>query len=87
MPFTDRSEAGRRLTAQLQRLRRVDADVLGPPRNAVPVAFEAARGLGAPLDVIVVRELGLPRPRRRACQGPTERSETRRWPGAKPDPT
>lgn len=59
--FTDRIDAGRRL-AQFLRARGLDSDVvvLGLPRGGVPVAAEVARELGAPLDVIVVRKIGLP---------------------------
>jgi putative phosphoribosyl transferase len=60
MPFADRSDAGRRLATRLQHLRDEDVVVLGLPRGGVPVAFEVAKALGAPLDVIVVRKLGLP---------------------------
>ena len=58
--FADRSEAGRRLAARLAHLRDEPVIVLGLPRGGVPVAFEVARELGAPLDVIVVRKLGVP---------------------------
>ncbi|MGE3286841.1 MAG: phosphoribosyltransferase [Pseudonocardia sp.] len=58
--FTDRSDAGRRLAERLQHLRTGDVVVLGLPRGGVPVAFEVARALGAPLDVILVRKLGVP---------------------------
>lgn len=59
--FTDRPEAGRRL-AQAFVGRSLDRPVvLGLPRGGVPVAAELARSLGAPLDVLVVRKLGLPR--------------------------
>lgn len=60
MRFTDRSDAGRQLARELGFLRDSDAVVLGLPRGGVPVAFEVAVELGAPLDVIVVRKLGLP---------------------------
>ena len=60
--FRDRTEAGRRLGQALVSRLPVDADclVLGLPRGGVPVAFEVARALNAPLDVIVVRKLGVP---------------------------
>src|SRR5580700_6134168 len=57
--FTDRADAGRRLARKLAPLQG-DVVVLGLPRGGVPVAFEVATELGAPLDVIVVRKLGLP---------------------------
>jgi putative phosphoribosyl transferase len=48
------------LADRLEHFRGEDVVVLGLPRGGVPVAFEVARALGAPLDVIVVRKLGLP---------------------------
>jgi len=63
--FTDRRDAGRHLATELadRRLDRTLADpvVLGLPRGGVPVAAEVAQALDAPLDVLVVRKLGLPR--------------------------
>jgi len=58
--FKDRADAGRRLAPLLEHLRGEPVVVLGLPRGGVPVAFEVARALGAPLDVIVVRKLGVP---------------------------
>jgi putative phosphoribosyl transferase len=60
MVFTDRADAGRQLAARLHGLRGEPVVVLGLPRGGVPVAAEVARALGAPLDVIVVRKLGVP---------------------------
>jgi putative phosphoribosyl transferase len=60
MPFLDRSDAGRRLADRLLHLRGEDVVVLGLARGGVPVAAEVARALGAPLDVILVRKLGVP---------------------------
>ncbi|MFJ8920143.1 phosphoribosyltransferase family protein [Streptomyces sp. NPDC102415] len=60
MLFTDRTDAGRQLAAALRHLERRDPVVLGLPRGGVPVAYEVARALCAPLDVIVVRKLGVP---------------------------
>jgi putative phosphoribosyl transferase len=60
MPFLNRIDAGRRLSERLRDLVGSDVVVLGLPRGGVPVAYEVARALGAPLDVIVVRKLGLP---------------------------
>ncbi len=58
--FADRRDAGRRLSQALMHLSNSNVIVLGLPRGGVPVAFEVARALQAPLDVIVVRKLGLP---------------------------
>jgi putative phosphoribosyl transferase len=60
MTFANRTEAGRRLALKLQHLRGTPVVVLGLPRGGVPVAYEVAKELGAPLDVIVVRKLGAP---------------------------
>jgi putative phosphoribosyl transferase len=59
--FRDRSEAGRLLARELQRYAgRDDVVVLALPRGGVPVGYEVAKALGAPLDVFVVRKLGVP---------------------------
>jgi putative phosphoribosyl transferase len=58
--FRDRVDAGRRLAERLASLDGEDVVVLGLPRGGVPVAAEVARALHAPLDVIVVRKLGVP---------------------------
>jgi predicted phosphoribosyltransferase len=59
--YADRADAGRALARALAHLRAApDAIVLGLPRGGVPVACEVAAALGLPLDVLVVRKLGLP---------------------------
>jgi len=58
--FADRVEAGRKLAARLLKYKDQQPVVLGVPRGGVPVAFEVARALNAPLDVIIVRKLGAP---------------------------
>src|SRR6185295_8517461 len=60
-PFRDRRDAGRVLASQLQSYAdRDDVIVLGLPRGGVPVAYEVAAALEAPLDVFLVRKLGVP---------------------------
>jgi putative phosphoribosyl transferase len=58
--FVDRADAGKQLAQRLQHLRGADVVVLGLPRGGVRVAAEVAAALGAPLDVILVRKLGVP---------------------------
>src|SRR5438105_4386811 len=59
--FRDRAEAGRVLAERLRRYAgRHDVIVLALPRGGVPVAYEVAKALGVPLDVFVVRKLGVP---------------------------
>jgi putative phosphoribosyl transferase len=59
--FTDRREAGRELASQLSHFAgRRDVVVLALPRGGVPVAFEVAEALDAPLDTFIVRKLGMP---------------------------
>jgi putative phosphoribosyl transferase len=61
MVFPNRTEAGRRLGKKLAAYgNRKDVIVLGIPRGGVPVAFEVAGALGAPLDVFIARKLGVP---------------------------
>jgi predicted phosphoribosyltransferase len=60
MIFEDRGDAGRRLAAKLSAYADGDTRVLALPRGGVPVAFEVAGTLHAPLDVFVVRKIGAP---------------------------
>src|SRR5580698_7443800 len=64
MPFLDRADAGRRLASLLAGLPTIERGpgsvVVGLPRGGIPVAYQIARALGAPLDVILVRKVGLP---------------------------
>ncbi|MGF2949997.1 phosphoribosyltransferase [Microbacterium alcoholitolerans] len=58
--FEDRVDAGRQLGERLAEREWSDAVVLGLPRGGVPVAAEVARALDAPLDVLIVRKVGVP---------------------------
>ena len=59
--FANRTEAGRQLAEKLEKyVGRDDVIVLGLPRGGVPVAYEVAKRLRAPLDVFIVRKLGVP---------------------------
>ncbi|MFB7391896.1 phosphoribosyltransferase family protein [Streptomyces sp. NPDC056191] len=60
MFFSDRTDAGRQLAARLGHLKGHDVVVLGLPRGGVPVAAEVADALDAPLDICLVRKLGVP---------------------------
>ncbi len=61
LPFRDRAEAGQFLASKLTAFKdRSDVLVLALPRGGVPVAFQVAAALHAPLDVFLVRKLGLP---------------------------
>jgi putative phosphoribosyl transferase len=61
LPFADRTEAGRLLATEL-RSHNLPANVvvLALPRGGLPVGLEVARAFGAPLDVVIVRKLGVP---------------------------
>lgn len=59
-PFRDRKEAGQRLSEELTDYADEDVVVMALPRGGVPVAFEIAKRLEAPLDVVVVRKVGVP---------------------------
>jgi len=58
--FANRRSAGRQLAARLQQLREGKPVVLALPRGGVPVGFEVAEGLDAPLDMVLVRKIGVP---------------------------
>lgn len=60
MLFTDRHDAGRQLTKRLQPLKGQRPVVLALPRGGVPLGFEIARALAAPLDLVLVRKIGAP---------------------------
>jgi putative phosphoribosyl transferase len=60
MLFNDRREAGRLLAGRLLHLKDNSPVVLALPRGGVPVGFEVARALAAPLDVVLVRKIGAP---------------------------
>ncbi len=58
--FVDRADAGWRLAERLEAYRGLDVVVLGLPRGGIPVAYQVACALDVPLDVVVVRKLGVP---------------------------
>src|SRR6266849_4024839 len=58
--FRDRDDAGRQLAARLTSFRGSDPVVLALPRGGVPIGAEIARALDAPLDVVLVRKIGVP---------------------------
>jgi putative phosphoribosyl transferase len=60
MPFSDRRDAGQRLAAEIKARQPIDPVVLALPRGGVPVGYEVAHALDAPLDVLLVRKLGAP---------------------------
>jgi putative phosphoribosyl transferase len=59
-PFKDRRDAGRQLAATLNAWKDAQPVVLALPRGGVPVGFEVADGLQAPLDIVLVRKIGAP---------------------------
>ena len=60
MKFADRSDAGRRLAGKLMHLRERQPVILALPRGGVAIGFEIAQALGAPLDIVLVRKIGVP---------------------------
>jgi predicted phosphoribosyltransferase len=60
MPFANRSEAGRKLAAALSKYKHDQPVILALPRGGVPVAAEVAAALNAPLDLVLVRKVGVP---------------------------
>ena len=60
MSFKDRSDAGRKLAAAVMEYKDQQPVVLALPRGGVPVAAEVAAALNAPLDLILVRKIGVP---------------------------
>src|SRR4051794_26096718 len=61
MQYRDRREAGRRLAPELVELAGASPGVVALPRGGVPVGFEVARALAAPLEILAVRKVGAPR--------------------------
>ena len=59
-PFKDRRSAGKLLAERVKELKPVDPVVLAMPRGGVPVGLEVAKALGAPLDLVLVRKIGVP---------------------------
>src|SRR5690348_13503178 len=60
MKFSDRADAGRRLAGKLAHLKDRQPVVLALPRGGVAVGFEIAQALGVPLDIVLVRKIGVP---------------------------
>ena len=60
MKFANRSDAGRRLAGKLMHLKERPPAVLALPRGGVAIGFEIAQALGAPLDIVLVRKIGVP---------------------------
>jgi putative phosphoribosyl transferase len=60
VPFANRREAGEVLAGEVRRLDLHDPVVLALPRGGVPVGYEVARAIGAPLDILLVRKIGAP---------------------------
>jgi hypothetical protein len=60
MKFANRSDAGRRLAGKLMHLKERQPVILALPRGGVAIGFEIARTLGAPLDIVLVRKIGVP---------------------------
>jgi len=58
--FTHRTDAGRQLAAALERFKSAKPVVLALPRGGVPVAYEVAKALDAPMDLVLVRKIGAP---------------------------
>jgi len=76
--FANRRSAGRELSQRLQHLREEKPIVLAMPRGGVPVGFEIAEGLDAPLDIVLVRKIGVPWQPELAL-GAVVTAPTRRW--------
>ena len=60
MKFADRSDAGRRLAGKLRHLKERQPVILALPRGGVAIGFEIAQALDAPLDIVLVRKIGVP---------------------------